>query len=137
VPATHDSTNTAALGKTLVAIHDWTFLLVPGLIVGVGNGLLLGSWCTGPAWCRGAWPCRGLIGGPLICASGILVLFDVIDAGSPVQAIATNPGIHLGVVARHLPHVQGVQAVSDPLPGWDPGPAAIVSPRRSADPVSE
>ncbi len=33
----------------------------------------------------------GLIGGPLICASGILVLFDVIDAGSPVQAIATIP----------------------------------------------
>ncbi len=33
----------------------------------------------------------GLIGGPLICASGILVLFDVIDAGSPVQVIATIP----------------------------------------------
>ena len=33
----------------------------------------------------------GLIGGPLICASGILVLFNVIDAGSPVQAIATIP----------------------------------------------
>jgi hypothetical protein len=33
----------------------------------------------------------GLIGGPLICASGILVLFAVIDAGSAVQAIATIP----------------------------------------------
>ena len=33
----------------------------------------------------------GLIGGPLIVASGILVLFDVIDPGSPVQVLATIP----------------------------------------------
>jgi Domain of unknown function (DUF4386) len=29
-------------GRSLVAIHDWSFLLGPGFIVGVGNGLLLG-----------------------------------------------------------------------------------------------
>ena len=33
----------------------------------------------------------GLIGGPLIILSGIGVLFDVFDAGSPWQAIATIP----------------------------------------------
>jgi len=33
----------------------------------------------------------GLIGGPLIVLSGTLVLFDVIDQGSSVQAIATIP----------------------------------------------
>jgi hypothetical protein len=32
----------------------------------------------------------GLVGGPLII-SGIAVLFDLIDAGSPVQGIATIP----------------------------------------------
>jgi hypothetical protein len=31
-----------AVGRSLVAIHDWTFLLGPGWIVGVGNGLILG-----------------------------------------------------------------------------------------------
>ncbi len=30
------------VGRSLVAIHDWTFLLGPGWVVGVGNGLLLG-----------------------------------------------------------------------------------------------
>ena len=30
------------VGQALVAIHDWTFLLGPGFVVGVGNGLLLG-----------------------------------------------------------------------------------------------
>jgi hypothetical protein len=36
-PATLD-----ALGRALVAIKDWTFLLGPGFVVGVGNGLMLG-----------------------------------------------------------------------------------------------
>ena len=34
---------------------------------------------------------RRRTGGPLLCAAGILVLFDVIDAGGTVQAIATIP----------------------------------------------
>ena len=33
----------------------------------------------------------GLIGGPLAAASGIAVMFDVIDRGSPVQGGATIP----------------------------------------------
>ena len=35
----------------------------------------------------------GLIGGPLVIASGIGVLFDVFDAGSAPQGIATIPEI--------------------------------------------
>lgn len=33
----------------------------------------------------------GLIGGPLICLSGIAVVFDVIGRGSVAQGIATVP----------------------------------------------
>jgi hypothetical protein len=33
----------------------------------------------------------GLIGGPLIILSGIGVLFDLFDAGGPVQGVATAP----------------------------------------------
>jgi Domain of unknown function (DUF4386) len=33
----------------------------------------------------------GLIGGPLIVASGIAVMFDVIERGSTLQGIATIP----------------------------------------------
>jgi hypothetical protein len=29
-------------GRSLIAAHDWTFLLGPGFVVGVGNGLILG-----------------------------------------------------------------------------------------------
>jgi Domain of unknown function (DUF4386) len=65
-------------GRTLVAIHDATFLFGPGFCVGV-NGLLLGYLM----YSSGLMPPRlallGVIGGPLIFASSILVLFDVYD----------------------------------------------------------
>jgi hypothetical protein len=33
----------------------------------------------------------GLIGGPLVCASGVAVTFDVFDQGGTGQGIATIP----------------------------------------------
>jgi hypothetical protein len=33
----------------------------------------------------------GLVGGPVLCASGIAILFGVFEAGSVWQAIATIP----------------------------------------------
>jgi hypothetical protein len=35
----------------------------------------------------------GLIGGPLVCASGIAVMFDVIEKGSAAQGLASIPEI--------------------------------------------
>jgi hypothetical protein len=46
-------------GKSLVALHDWTFLLGPGFFVGVGNGLMLGYLMHRSALVPGAWPCWG------------------------------------------------------------------------------
>jgi Domain of unknown function (DUF4386) len=81
------------LGQSLVAVHDATFLLGPGFVVGVGNGLILGYLM----YTSGLMPRRlamfGLVGGPLVCASGIAVMFDVIDQGSAGQGIATIPEI--------------------------------------------
>ena len=37
-----DAGSLIAVGKSLVALHDWTFLLGPGFCAGLGNGLLLG-----------------------------------------------------------------------------------------------
>jgi uncharacterized protein DUF4386 len=37
-----DAGSLVAVGQSLVALHDWTFVLGPGFVVGVGNGLLLG-----------------------------------------------------------------------------------------------
>ncbi len=82
-----------AIGQSLVAVHDWTFLLGPGFVVGVGNGLILGylMYRTGLVPRRMAM--LGLVGGPLVCASGIAVMFGVFAAGSAGQFIATIPEI--------------------------------------------
>lgn len=67
-----------AAGRSLVAVHDWTFLLGPGFCVGV-NGLLLGYLM----YRTGLMPQRlallGVVGGPLIFLSSIAVLFDVYE----------------------------------------------------------
>ena len=58
----------------LVAIHDWTFLIGPGVIA-AANALLIGSVMHGsrllPRWI----PTLGLIGAPLLLASCIATLF--------------------------------------------------------------
>jgi hypothetical protein len=78
-------------GKSLVALKDWTFLLGPGFMVGVGNGLLLGYLMYTSALVPRGMAVLGLIAGPVLIASGVGVLFGVIEAGGVVQAIATIP----------------------------------------------
>ncbi|MEA2178006.1 MAG: hypothetical protein QOG77_1303, partial [Solirubrobacteraceae bacterium] len=85
-PATLD-----AVGRSLVAIKDWTFLLGPGFVVGVGNGLILGYLMYRSGLVPRGMAMLGLIGGPLIFASGTAVLFGGIDQGSAWQGIATIP----------------------------------------------
>ena len=88
------NTDTATLetvGSSLVAVKDWTFRLGPGFVVGVGNGLIMGYI----AYRSGLVPRRmamlGLIGGRLICITGIAVVLGWIEAGGAVQGIATIP----------------------------------------------
>jgi len=76
-----DASSLLTAGKSLVALKDWTFLLGPGFFVGVGNGLILGYLMYTSALVPRGMAMLGLIGGPLIIASGVGVLFGVIEAG--------------------------------------------------------
>lgn len=73
-----DGASLDIVGQALVAVHNWTFLLGPGFCVGV-NGLLLGYLM----YRSGLMPPRlailGVIGGPLIFASAIAVLFGAYE----------------------------------------------------------
>ena len=86
-----DSGSSVTVGKSLVAIHDWTFLLGPGFVVGVGNGLILGYLMYRSGLVPRGMAILGLIAGPVLCAAGIAVLFDVIEPGSVPQVIASAP----------------------------------------------
>jgi Domain of unknown function (DUF4386) len=79
------------IAYALAALKDWTFILGPGFVVGVGNGLLLGYLMYQSALVPRSLASLGLIGGPLICASGVAVIFGVFDQGGTGQAIATIP----------------------------------------------
>ena len=86
-----DAASLVAVGAALVALHDWTFLLGPGFVVGVGNGLMLGYLMYRSSLVPRGMAMLGLVGGPVLCASGIAILFGVFEAGSVWQAIATIP----------------------------------------------
>lgn len=47
------------LAYALAALKDWTFILGPGFVVGIGNGLLLGYLMYQSGSCHASWPCSG------------------------------------------------------------------------------
>jgi hypothetical protein len=67
------------VGQSLVAFHDWTFLLGPQFCSGFGNGLLLGYLMYRSGLVPPRMALLGIVGGPLAFAGGVLVLFDVLE----------------------------------------------------------
>jgi hypothetical protein len=81
----------AALGEAFVAIYDRAFLVGPGFFAGLANGVILGYLMYRSGLVPRGMAMLGLIGGPLVMASGIAVMFDVAERGSTFQGIATIP----------------------------------------------
>jgi hypothetical protein len=79
------------VGESLVALHDWTFLFGPGFVVGVGNGLILGYLMYASRLVPRGMTMLGLIGGPVLMAAAIAVIFGVIEQGGLVQTLASAP----------------------------------------------
>src|SRR5207302_6156 len=77
-----NATAIGASGSSLVHSYEWAFLWGPGLVAGIGNGLLLGYLMYRSALVppRMAW--FGLIGGPLLIMSFVLTLSGVYKNGS-------------------------------------------------------
>jgi hypothetical protein len=86
-----DAASLTLIGQALVALHDWTFLLGPGFVVGVGNGLILGYLMYRTGLVPRPMAMLGLIAGALLCASGVAVLLGVLQQGGAVRTVATMP----------------------------------------------
>jgi hypothetical protein len=80
-----------ALGHAFVAIYDRAFLAGPGFITGVANGMVLPYLMYRSGLLPRGLTMLGLIAGPLLAASGVLVMFNVIARGGSVQGLATIP----------------------------------------------
>lgn len=76
--------------RALTLVHDWAFLLGPGLMP-VVNALLLGSllyrYCLVPR----IIPLVGLVGAPLLLLSSVGTLFGLLDQVSPLAGLAALP----------------------------------------------
>jgi hypothetical protein len=85
--------DTAALvttGKSLIAVHDWTFLLGQGLMPGV-SALLLGSLLYRSRLVPRVIPLLGLIGAPLLLASDAATIFGIWDQISAAAFLCGLP----------------------------------------------
>ncbi len=85
--------NVLAMSATvtaLIALHDWTFLLGPGLVPAV-NAVLLGAVLYRTGLVPRAIPAMGLLGAPLLAASATATLFGVHDQVSVTAALLAAP----------------------------------------------
>ena len=88
-----EATALAVQGDSLAATYDWAFLFGPGLVVGFGNGLILGYLMYRSGLVPRRMAMLGLIGGPMLITSFILILFGVYENGSAAAFALALPEI--------------------------------------------
>ena len=131
-----DAGSLLAVGQSLIAVHDWTFLLGPGFVVGIGNGLILGYLMYRSALVPRGMAMLGLIAGPVLLARFVGILFGVFEPMSMLGGLMVVPefiwelglGIWLIVKGFNASAVASLSADPDSdgvLTGVDQ-PAAVV-----------
>jgi len=88
--ASADNASLLTTGHALVAIHDWTFLLGPGLMPAI-NALRFATVLYRSRLVPRAIPTIGLIGAPLLLVSFLATMFGVWDQISAPAALCTLP----------------------------------------------
>ena len=83
----------AVQGNSLAATYDWAFLFGPGLVVGFGNGLMLGYLMYKSGLLPRRMTMLGLVGGPMLILSFVLILFGVYENGSGPAFLLALPEI--------------------------------------------
>ena len=116
-----------AQGSFLVSTYEWAFLFGPGLVVGFGNGLILGYLMYRSGLVPRRMAMLGLIGGPMLIVSFVLILFGVYENMSGPAFLMAAPEIaweaSLGIYAawkgfRPSPITRTVDVRQDaPRPG--------------------
>lgn len=79
--------------SSLAATYDWAFLFGPGLVVGFGNGLILGYLMYRSGLVPRRMAMFGLVGGPMLILSFGLILFGVYENGSGPAFLMALPEI--------------------------------------------
>jgi uncharacterized protein DUF4386 len=85
-----DATATSApfLGDAFVSMYYRAFLVGPGIWAGLANGVILGYLMYRAELVPKGMTWLGLIGGPLVVITGILVILNAIEPRGTVQGLA-------------------------------------------------
>jgi hypothetical protein len=86
-----DPSSLVTAGQSLVAVHDWTFLLGPGWVGVLGTGLILGWLMYRSGLVPRPMALLGLVAGPVLLVGGTAALLGVIDPDSPLRSLAAAP----------------------------------------------
>jgi hypothetical protein len=78
-------------GNSLVHTYEWAFEWGPGLVAGIGNGLILGYLMYKSALVPPRMALLGLIGGPLLILSFVMILTGVYKNGEGPSGLLTLP----------------------------------------------
>ena len=86
-----DNASLILTGRSLVAVHDATFLLGPAFCAAIGNGLILGYLLFRSGLVPRRFAQFGMFGGSLALVTALLVLFGAYDQISGPSTILTAP----------------------------------------------
>jgi len=78
-------------GNSLVHTYEWAFEWGPGLVAGIGNGLLLGYLMYRSALVPPRLALLGLVGGSLLILSFLMILMGVYKNGESPSGLLTLP----------------------------------------------
>jgi hypothetical protein len=78
-------------GDSLVHTYEWAFEWGPGLVAGIGNGLLLGYLMYRSALVPPRMALLGLVGGPILILSFVMILTGVYKNGEGPSGLLTLP----------------------------------------------
>ena len=116
-----DASSLVTVGESLVTLHDWTFLLGPGFVVGIGNGLILGYLMYRSGLVPRGMAVLGLIAGPVLLARFVGILFGVFEPMSVLGGIMVVPEFIWELVL-------GIWLI---VKGFDPSAAILSEPNKT------
>lgn len=106
----------AAVEKSLVAIHDWTFLIGPSWILGI-NSFLLAYLMYRMDLVPRAITVLGMVGGALVCASATAMLLGVYGQGThtvlALPVFAWEVSVAIWMIAKGF-KPSAIAAISSP-----------------------
>jgi hypothetical protein len=85
------ATALAVQGNSLAHSYEWAFMWGPGLIAGIGNGIMLGYLMYRSALVPPRMALLGLVGGSLIILNFALMLIGVYKNGEGLSGLFTLP----------------------------------------------